>query len=1004
MKNKFLLIFFVLYASLASIAFSQEAQVSGKVVDDTGEGLPGVNIIIKNKQGKGTVTDLDGNYSLAAEQGDVLVFSFVGFTNEEITVGSQSTIDVEMNMDIASLSEVVVVGYGTQVKREITGSISKVESKEINQFPVPSFEAALQGRAAGVQVVQGSGMAGSGSILRVRGISSISAGGDPLYVIDGVPITQDQFLLGNGGSGAMNYNPLSTLNPNDIESVEILKDASAAGIYGSRGANGVVLVTTKKGKTGKPTFNFSTNVGISEMAFEPDMLSASEYITLRQEAWENDGNTGRVPLPDGITWEEALANNTDWVDATTQTGINQEYNLSGNWGTQKFKTYVGLSYTNNESFLVGNAFERISGRVNLEYKPTDKLSLSLNQSVAQGTNDRVDLFEGSLGAAMSEANPIYPIFTTIDGVRTYYNPIDDASGWGNPVRLRDFLDWTTIEKRNLSNLALAYEPIDNLSINFKGGFDYLDLNDRRAIAAGLNPNENFEISNSDITYIRNFTYNITAGYDFIFDTDNKLNILVGNEFQKSITDFRERDVRDTTIQTTARNTSDWAFLSYFSRASYSLGGKYFFQGTARLDGSSRFGENNRYGFFPSLSGAWIISEEEFMQNTGPLSFLKLKASWGLTGNSTFPDFQRFGNFQIGQGGQVYNGEPTVFPVRLANPDLRWEKTRTVDFAVETGFFNDRITAEVAYYNKVTTDVIINVGTQPGTGFSNFWDNIGRIDNSGVELSLTSRNIVGDFTWTTTINGARNENEVKDIGGYSPDAVGGGFNDTRVVPGEPVGANFLVRFSRVDPETGKPIWLDIDGNETFNFDLSNRVVVGSVIPDLIGGISNNFSYKNFDLSIFFTYSVGGNIYDGSAKRQLPSEVTNWNFRGDIVNRWQQPGDIADFPKLTLEPIQGADGGDVWQYNSTLFLYDASYLRLRSLSFGYNLPSDLVQRYNLNNVRVSFTGSNLLTFTKYPGDPEIARDFQNAQDRNLSPNVSFLTPPQQRTFMLGLNIGF
>ncbi|MBK6267280.1 TonB-dependent receptor [Marivirga sp. S37H4] len=1003
MKNKFLLIFFLLYASLASIALSQEVQVSGKVVDDTGEGLPGVNVIIKNQQRKGTVTDLDGNYSLSAQKGDVLVFSFVGFSNTEITVGNQSTIDVEMIMDIASLSEVVVVGYGTQVKREITGSISKVDSEDINEFPTPSFEAALQGRAAGVQVVQGSGLAGSGSVIRVRGISSVSAGGDPLYVIDGVPVTQDQFILGNGGAGAMNYNPLSTINPNDIESVEILKDASAAGIYGSRGANGVVLVTTKKGKSGKPTFNFSSNVGIAEMAFKPDMLSASEYIQLRQEAWENDGNTGRVELPDGISWEDALANNTDWVDATTQTGVNQEYNLSGNWGTRKFKTYIGLSYTDNESFLIGNAFERMSGRANLEYKPLENLSFSLNQSVAQGINNRVNLFEGSLGAALSEANPIYPIFTTIDGEQEYYNPIDDANGWGNPVFVRDFLDWTTTEKRSLTNLNIAFEPINNLKINFSGGFDYLDLNDQRIVNEGFNPNNDFDVSNNNINYIRNFTYNLTAGYDFKFSEKSKLNVLIGNEFQKSITDNRTRNSTDTTIFT-AQNTSNWAFLSYFTRASYSLNDKYFFQGTARLDASSRFGENNRFGFFPSLSGAWIISEEDFMSDVTFLSFLKLKASWGLTGNSTFPDFQRFGNFQIGQGGQVYNGEPTVFPTRLANPDLRWEKTRTIDFAIETGFANDRITTEIAYYNKVTTDVIINVGTQPGTGFNNFWDNIGRIDNSGVELSLTSRNLVGDFTWTTTINAARNENEVKDIGGYSPDAVGGGFNDTRVVPGQPVGANFLVRFSRVDPDTGKPIWLDKDGNETFNFDLSNRVVVGSVIPDLVGGISNKFAYKNFDLNVFFTYTVGGNIYDGSAKRQLPSEVTSWNFRGDIVNRWQQPGDIAQLPKLTLEPIQGADGGDVWQYNSTLFLYDASYLRLRSLSLGYNLPSSLVQRYNLNNVRISFTGSNLLTFTKYPGDPEIARDFQNAQDRNLSPNVSFLTPPQQRAYMLGLNIGF
>ncbi|MEP2772948.1 MAG: TonB-dependent receptor [Fulvivirga sp.] len=1017
MKQKLLL--FMLCLLMVNVA-SAQSRLSGVVKDaDTGEGLPGVNINIKGSN-IGTVTDFDGNYNINASSGDILVFSFIGYKAQEIKLAAQSTLNVNLVTDITQLSEVVVVGYGVQTKREVTGSIASVSSQELNEIPVPSFEAALQGRAAGVQVVQGSGMSGSGSIVRIRGISSVSAAGDPLYVIDGIPVTQDQFILGNGGSGAMNYNPLATLNPNDIASIDILKDAAAAGIYGSRGANGVVLITTKKGKKGKPSFNFNSTLGISDMAFEPDMLSAAEYIQLRQEAWENDGNTGRVPLPDGFTWEEALANDTDWIDETTQTGFNQSYNLSGTYGKEKFTTYVGLSYSDNESFLKGNSFERMSARANFEYKVLDNLSVTLSQNLSRGLNDRVDLFEGSLGAAMSSANPIFPIFDEDDPDRVYYLPTSaDPGGWGNPVRVRELLDWQTREYRSVSNMNIVYNPIERVTITATGGLDYLDLQDDQFRPSELiNSTTSLGNARQENIYITNFNYSVTAAYDFSISDDDKVKVLIGNEFQRSTTDRSLFDWTDvsgpvnddfnegtaTTLNTTKENVGKWSFISYFGRLNYSLLDKYFIQGTARVDGSSRFGKNNRYGFFPSASVAWLMSEENFFGNGGVVSFLKLKASWGLTGNANMPDFQRFGNFGVGQGGLVYNGQPTIFPERLNNPDLQWERTRTIDFGVEAGFLEDRITAELAYYHKNTTDVLINIGTQPSTGFSNFWDNFGEIENKGVELSLNSRNLVGEFKWTTTINMARNSNKVLDIGGYSSDAIGGGFNDTRVVEGEPVGANFLVRFSRVDPESGRPIWLDADGNETFDFDLENRVVVGSVIPDLTGGIGNKFEYKNFDLNVFFTFTLGGNIYDGSAKRQVPSQATVWNFRGDIADRWRQPGDIAELPKLTLEPIQGPDGGSVWQYNSTLFLYDASYLRLRSLSLGYNLPSSITQKLNLKNVRLSVTGSNLLTFTKYPGDPEIARDFQNAQDRNLSPNVSFLTPPQQRSFTFGLNVQF
>ncbi|WP_185154167.1 TonB-dependent receptor [Fulvivirga sp. M361] len=1013
--KKNLLVLWVLGFLFPCSIFAQTT-VRGTVTDASdGAPLPGVNILVKGTS-TGTVTDFSGNFSLTVNESDVLVFSFVGYKPQELTVGTQSNLTISMDLDIAQLTEVVVVGYGVQTKREVTGSISKVDGQELMSTSVPSFEAALQGKAAGVQVIQGSGTAGAGSMIRVRGIASLSAGGDPLYVVDGIPITQDYFL--NDNRGAFNNNPLATINPNDIESVEILKDASAAAIYGSRGANGVILITTKRGKSGKPTFNFSTKFGISQPTREVDLLSSEEWLQLRQEAWENDGNVGLAELPGQVTWEQARQTDTDWIDLTTQTGIRQEYNISMSQGNEKLSTYIGFSYSDNESFLVGNSYERLSGRVNLDYNFTDKLKASVTTSLSQGVNNRVSgAWDGGLGAAMSDALVIYPVRN------------DDGSfftGGNNPLRKQELNEWRTRENRVLSTLKFNYAPIDKLQINVSGSLDYMDILDDQFEPQEITNTEN--IAKRYPTWVTNYTLSATAAYDLNVDQNHSFKFLVGGEYQESLTEKWNKieafgvdgplfddpaipdrfDDNDNPLPNPVYETAPdeiWSFLSYFTRVNYNYKDKLFVKASARVDGSSRFGSNNRYGFFPSLGAGYVLSEESWFPKTTAINFLKLKASWGITGNADIPNYQRWGTFQRREGddGNRYNQQPIIFPVRLENPDLKWEVQRTYDIAVEIGFLNDRITAEVAYFDKNSSDVLIDRLVQASTGFERYFENIAEISNKGFEIGIKSRNIDGVFGWTTEINASHLKNEVLDIGATPPDAIAGS-GDTRVVEGLPVGVNFLNRFARVDPENGLPIFLDKEGNETYEFNLDDRVPVGNVVPDWTGGITNTFNYKNFDLSILFTFTLGGNIYDDSGKRQL-GVVSDWNMRSEIADRWRQPGDVAKFPRLTMEANNYGGLASFWNLNTTQFLYDGTFGRIRNVTLGYNLPDEFVSKMKLRNARVYFNATNLLTFTKFPGaDPEIVRDHEGPQGRNLSPNVTYLTAPQERAFTLGVNIGF
>ncbi len=993
---------------LPQLAFAQRV-VSGTVIDkSSGQPLVGASLLVKGET-RGTVTDAQGKFSLELAEGGTLIISFVGYKRQEITP-TTTEISVEMVEDFSALSEVVVVGYALQEKKEISGNISKVKGPELTNLPTTSFETALQGKAPGVQVIQGSGLAGSGAVIRIRGISSINASGDPLYVVDGIPITNDPFVLGD--RGAMNFNPLATINPNDIESIEILKDASAQAIYGSRGANGVIIITTKRGQTDKLKVNFGVRFGTSSPTRITPMLNNIEWLQYRQEAWENDGGVGPAPLPSNISWADALKTNTNWVDLTTRVGFKQDYNLGLTYGMKKLKAYFGFQANNNQSYLMGNSYDRLSMRLNLDYQITDNLTVNLSTSLSRGTNWRVPSgWDGGLGAALSTALPIYPVRNS------------DGSYWSNgsnPVRQRDLLQWRTRENRTINSLNLEWKtPLQGLVLNANGSVDYMDLRDEKYTPRELGGFNHAGLAELWPVWTTNINYYATANYQYDLSPEHKFKFQIGAEYQNTRVENYEQFTRtgasgpfyknptfDSTSSQIARfgTPTNTAFVGRFLRINYNYQGKIFVNAVARVDGSSRFGKNNRNAFFPSLGVSYLLHEENFLADNQYISTLKLRAGWGLTGNANGINANsRYSIFTPVERSRQYNGNPVLAPEQVGNDNLKWETTNSLDAGIDLGLFKDRIKIDFSVYRKKTSDVLISKRLQPSTGFSSQASNVGVIQNQGYDLMISTRNLVGKFKWTTEFVVGRLWNKVLDIGTTPPDAIAGS-GDVRVIVGHPVGVNFLNRFHRVDPNNGLPIFLDKEGNETYQFRLDDRVISGSVIPKAVGSFTNRFTYMGFDLEIFFTFTYGGNIYDDAAKRQL-GIVSDWNMRRDIIDHWRKPGDQALFPRLTLNSTTYGGLPSFWNLNTTQFLYDASFLRLRNLSLGYNIPNSFTQKFKLSNARVYIGAMNLLTFTHYPGvDPEIARDMNGPQSRNLSPNVTYLTPPQERSFFFGFNVQF
>jgi TonB-linked SusC/RagA family outer membrane protein len=999
--------------------------VSGRVTDDKGEGLPGVNVMIKGTS-TGVTTDVDGNFQISiSSENVVLIFTSVGMIAQEVTVGTQTNLSIRMEASSTELDEIVVTGYGAQLKTELTGNIAKVSGKDIENLPVSNFEQTIQGRAAGVFIESANGKVGQGIKVRIRGTSSISADSQPLFVVDGVAITTQN--IGNPQEAVSN--PMSDINPNDIASVEILKDASAAAIYGSRAANGVVIITTKTGTAGKTKYNFNYQTGVNRPTNKREWLNSEEYVDFITEAAANSDELDGVPVDDPDSWSvfalgrlDRYSANTDWASGEVNTNwedlayndesITTKYDLSASGGTENTRFFISGGYTEQDGILIGNGLERLSARINLDHKATDKLSFGVTSTFIRTDIDRVsDDNQFSTPMQLVALAPITPVRDS-DGnlydrpVTTYYNGLLDLKG----------VTRTDVSFRTLLNTYASYELMDGLTLRAEIGTDLLTQNQDRFFANYTDGGEGtngYGISR----WARVFNYNTKAylNYSTEINSNNALDFTGGMEFQKSETsttrvegqEFPVNDLKTLSsaadIAVGTSSLTEFAFVSYFGRINYKLNNRYLLTISGRMDGSSRFGANNKYGFFPAASAGWILSEESFLSGNSLISFLKVRASYGITGNAGIGNFDALGLYDA----QGYSGTGGLQPSQIPNPDLTWEKNTQIDIGLDFAILNDRISGEIDYYVKKSTDLLLNVPVPGTSGFRTQTQNIGELENKGIEVVLNATVLDGPVKWTSSFNIAFNRNEVTKLG-PGQDIIDNGSSRTMnvVKVGSPIGAFYGAEYAGVDPTNGDALWYLNDGtsgNATTNdFSEANFVVLGNPNPDYVGGFNNTITYKNFDLNIFFQFVQGNEVHNVGGVFQSAADWFD-NPSKEIVNRWREPGDQTNVPRAYLGYGNGGQG------RSSRFLHDASYVRLKTVSIGYSLPSALVAKANISSARFYFTGINLLTFTDYPlWDPEVSADYltynADGSTNNVFQGNDFYSAPQAKTFTFGVQIGF
>ncbi|KAF0130296.1 MAG: TonB-dependent receptor plug [Bacteroidetes bacterium] len=968
------------------------------------QALPGVNVYVRGTT-IGTATDIDGKYELfVPDDAQILVFSLVGMKVEEIIIGKRTEINVSLSEQQISLDELVVVGYGTQIKRNLTGSIGKIDVGELNSFTAPSFETVLQGQTAGVQVQQGSGKLGESIMMRIRGASSVSASNQPLYVVDGVPITTEN----QGDLNNQPTNPLNDINFNDIESIQVLKDASAAAIYGSRASNGVVLITTKKGKAGKTNYMLNYNIGINQPSRLRQWLNREEYLELIDESLGNSvDNNGLIwgwKTPDELKdvyipgWRTGT--DTDWQNEAFQQGILQKVNFSASGGTDKTRFYTGITYDDQDGILIGNNIKKVSGRLNLDHEASDFVSFGLNMNLIQTTLNRI--VEDNAFANPIQMVAIPSVQPVIDPETGRYNT--NTVYYNSLIDYRDAQNNTQV-LRSFANVYGQLNLAKGLSFRSEFGTDFLLQHEKNYFGRETNWGKPGGLSISREVNVYNYNTNNYFSLDKKWKTSHVLNAVAGMSFQNSTSTgtsmegrgFISDDFKNLSSAAEITSYAGWgygnSYLSYFARANYIFNEKYLVSLSGRIDGASRFGNDNRYGFFPAASIGWILSEESFLKESKTISFLKARFSLGKTGNSEIGNYAALGLFN----GVNYVGITGLSPSQLQNPGLSWEETTQSDLGIDFGLFKDRISGQIDLYYKETTDMLLYRSLPATSGYTEVIMNVGSLENKGIEFSLKSHNTIKTLKWTTEFNIAFNKNKVLNIDGP---AISYGVN--YVIEGEEIGVFQMVEYAGVHPMTGDALFYRNDGSglTTKNYNEAKPIVVGSPNPDFVGGLSNNFIYKQFDLNVLMSFVYGNMIYM-SGDRYLSSNGESWdNQSHDQLNRWQKPGDITDVPQARFDSRNGSQ-------HSTRYLKDGSYLRLRNVTLGYNIPKLMAQRMQLNNVRMYISGHNLLTFTGYPGfDPEVNSMSAGAstQAYNVAMGVDFFTAPQMRTFICGIEVKF
>jgi TonB-linked SusC/RagA family outer membrane protein len=986
-KSKFMKTILIIFLWLVSVSvFAQTQNISGKITDSDGGALPGVTIVVKGTT-TGTTSDIDGQFTMSNVSGDSeLVFSFVGMLTQEVTVGNQSTVSIIMLPDAIGLDEIVAIGYGTIRKKDLTGSVSTIDAETAYETPSANLENALQGRAAGVQVTSSTGEPGSTPSIRIRGGNSITAGNEPLYVIDGYV-------------GASN---LTSINPNDIESMQVLKDASSTAIYGARGANGVILITTKKGKIGKPVVNFKASYGIQVLPEKVDVLSGSEFAE-----WVNDQSEDQDNLPfdlDNLPGEE-----TDWQDVMFRAAPIQDYQLSLSGGSDKTKYYVSAGYLNQDGILVSSSFERYSLRSNIDTKISKVFSTGVNISLSETYSDNKSLgnFQNVL-----RADPLMPVYNE-DG--SYNGTVYGVSNAQTNILADSELNQDdTYRDRAMINAYLQASLFNKLTLKSTFGGDFL-WSEHNEFIPSTNPtsirtgmlgqadvtrfNDRQLLNENTIDYKQTFgDHSISALGGITFQTQSRETVIIdADDIPSDGVGVNSLELAGTTSINS--NYSEYALFSVLGRFNYSYLSKYLFTATVRRDGSSRLGSNNKFATFPSLAMAWNMDEESFIKDVDMIDVLKIRASYGLTGNQGVDPFSTLATFTTSAIATILDGAAVagVTQGTLENADLKWETTAQYDLGIEVGLFGGRLSAELDLYYKKTEDLLLDAEVLTQSGFETATSNVGSLQNKGIDFAINGVIISKkDFDWTASFNISKYKNEVLDLGNKTfittVSLQGDPCAQLRV--GQPVGTFYGYVFENVDSETGDAVYTDIsgaDGVPDGTIDSYDKTVIGDATPDFYGGFHTNMRYKNFDVSAFLPFSYGNDVYNTEAV--WANEINVNSFAVLRRDMWSA---------TNTENASYCSTSSSSMYKSTSFyVQDGSFLRLGTLQLGYTLPSGLLK--GISNCRFYLTGTNLFLIKSsgYWGyDPDVSTYGDDAVKRGFD-NYEY---PQNRSFVAGVDITF
>ncbi|MCF6401606.1 TonB-dependent receptor [Chitinophaga filiformis] len=1004
MKKGVFLYLFSLMAVLPALA--QMRTLTGTVkAGNSGAPLPGVTIHIKGSTYR-VATNSDGSFSMSVEGTPELQFSMVGYESQQLKVAADATrLDIKLQSVSSRLSEVVVVGYGEQAQRYTTEAVSVVKAGQITNVPAVSPQQLLQGQVAGVNMTNSSGLLGNSSLLRVRGTASITAGSQPLFVVDGVPLNDGTYSTSYGGGAVLN--PLLEINPEDIASITVLKDAAAAAIYGSRGSNGVILIETKKGALNHKTqLRLDYYTGWVSPTDKLKVMNGSEYSSFYNNYITKV--TGKTPI-------DFPAKSTDWPSLVTRTGRTNNYALSASGGNEKTRFYVGGNYMDDENYVIGNNLQRLSGRLNLEHTANKYLQLGVNFSTAYTNMDRI-YQEGN-----ATGNTNLPPYTAAF-LNTPFTPAyTDDGQFANPTTntLANILLSTNkyYTRRNTGNAYAKVNITKDLWVKSDWGIDLLETEERirrsaKLTGATTTPGSasrtlwqdykwlstnslNYDKrigENHQVTFLAAYSYE-TARYDDIKAT--------GTGFVSD----QLPNVGSAAVTTGSATGKRWAMESYIFRGNYRFQDKYLFEGSLRRDGSSRFGPNKKYGNFWAVSGGWIISQEQFMKEVRFIDYMKLTASYGVTGNDRINYYDYLGQYAASTDAS-YAGQPGLRPSQIKNPDLSWEETSQFDLGLAVNALDNRIQLTVDYYSKDSKDLLLYLAVPSTTGFGFATRNAGKMRNRGVDLQITGVPVrTKDVQWTTSLNLGFVKNKVLKLSSDNKDEEGrnfilSSFGGQRVIQGYALNSFYLLHYKGINPETGDPEWYTKDGKTTTAPTNNDQIIAGNAMPKLTGGFNNTVRYKQFDLGVNFYFSYGNKVMLNEFQTLDNALLTTSNLSKDMLNYWQKPGDQAFAPAATSASWKTKPFNQL----STAQLFDGSFLRLKTLTLGYNLPSDLLGHTQvLSGARLYVLGQNLWTVTKKEfrgADPEVSLYGSNAQ---VAGESSF-SLPQPKTITVGVNLVF